>query len=96
MTIFTSSHLVLNYYLSKSKTKVVYLIVFSALIQIVGIWLRHNTILEVIGISILSVLLMFLGLIFYSIYDRRYGRRDGVNSDPIDCGYPIRVNVNQF
>jgi len=70
ITLFTISLLILNYYLSKGKTKVVFLVFLSAVLQAIGIWLRHDTILQVIEASTLAAGVMLLGLMLYVVLDR--------------------------
>lgn len=69
MTIFTLSSLILNFFLSREKTKVVFLVVTAAIIQAVGIWFFHNSIFMVIRVSIISVSLLFGSLLIYFGYE---------------------------
>ena len=71
MTLFTLSSLVLNYFLSRNKTTVAITVVISALIQIIGIWLFHETILSVLKVSIVSSSLFLASLLLYFAYEAK-------------------------
>ena len=72
--LFTLSSLFLNYFLSKGTTKVVYLGLLAAIIQIVGIWLFHESILQVISVSIWVSLILLVSLLLYFWYETRLSR----------------------
>ena len=71
ITIFTIDSLFVNFYLSREKTKVVYFVVATMIMQAVGIWFYHSSILEVIRISIASVLFLLISLVLYFAYDTK-------------------------
>lgn len=67
--LFTLSSLFLNYFLSKGTTRVVYLGLVAAILQIVGIYLFHNNLLQVISVSIWISLVLLVSLLIYFGYD---------------------------
>lgn len=69
ITLFTLSSFLINYFLSKDNTKVVILGLLASVIQGVGIWLFHNSLITVIKVSIFSVSLLLLSLIIYFGYE---------------------------
>lgn len=71
MAIFTLGSLVLNFYLSREKTKVVIFVVAAAIIQILGIWFFHGSILTVIKVSIFSASLLLVSLLIYFVHEIR-------------------------
>jgi O-antigen/teichoic acid export membrane protein len=70
LTIFSLVNVCVNFFLSLNESKVSYLVVFAALMQIVLIYLFHSSFYQVIGVSILVSLLLLLSLIllFYKDY----------------------------
>jgi len=71
MTIFSISSLLLNYYLSKEETGIVYVALLAAALQFVGIWLYHDSIYTVAMINIGAVSFLLVSLLIYFIYGRR-------------------------
>jgi O-antigen/teichoic acid export membrane protein len=71
MTIYTLSSLLINYYLSREKVKIVIPLIFFALFQIVGIILFHKDILNIIRVSTTAVTLLLISLFIYFVYERR-------------------------
>jgi O-antigen/teichoic acid export membrane protein len=67
---YTLSYLLVNYSLSLGKVKIVMLPLFFSLIQIPAIWFFHGTILQVIQISLVLSILLFLLLTLYLGYNR--------------------------
>ncbi len=67
ITIFTLSYLLLNFYLAIGRIKVVIIPVVTAVVQIVGIILFHNTLEMVIEVSLFSSLMLFISLVIYYI-----------------------------
>lgn len=68
MTLFTLSSLLINFHLSLNRTKVVVLPLLAAIIQIVAIWFYHQSLFDVILISIVVTALLLLSLLIYSTY----------------------------
>lgn len=64
-----ATHLV-QFYLSVGKTRIVYLFVLAAFLQIVLIWFIHPSLLTVVQLSILSAALLLVGLLVYFPYHR--------------------------
>ena len=71
MTIFTIGSLFMNYFLSRNKTKVVWLVIGGALLQIVGIWFFHKNMITVIRVSTLSATLCLASLLIYFVYETK-------------------------
>jgi O-antigen/teichoic acid export membrane protein len=65
MTFFTLSTLVLNFFLSIGKTKLVFVALLAAVAQITGIWLYHDSLSSVIQISTVVSALFFVILLLY-------------------------------
>jgi O-antigen/teichoic acid export membrane protein len=70
MTLFTLSSLLISYYLSVGKTKVVILPLLASIAQFVGIWIYHQTLFNVIMISNIVSSLLLLSLLIYFAYER--------------------------
>ncbi len=68
ITCFTLSFLIVNYNLSLGKTKVVIFPAIGALLQIILIWIYHQSLFTVILISIIVSALLLVALLIYSIY----------------------------
>lgn len=71
MTLFTFASLLVNYYLSKGQTKVSYLVLLAALLQIVGIWFYHDSILSVVRVSLVVIFILLALLLTYFVYEAR-------------------------
>ena len=68
ITLYTITSLIISFYLSIDKTKVVVLPLIFAVFQVIGIYMFHNTILEVVKISILATSLLLVSLFIYFVY----------------------------
>lgn len=68
ITLFTLSSLLINFNLSLGRSSVVVLPFIAALSQIVIIWIYHQSLFNVILISIVITALLFVSLLIYSIY----------------------------
>lgn len=71
ITCFTLASVVLNFYLSIGKTRLVVVVICACLMQVAGIWLFHNALLDVIKVSIASSLFFLLSLLVYFFYETR-------------------------
>lgn len=71
ITCFTLATLILNFYLSIGRTKLIIFCVMAALIQIGGIWIWHSSLMQVIQVSIVSSVFFLLSLLAYFIVDSR-------------------------
>jgi O-antigen/teichoic acid export membrane protein len=71
MLLFSLANVILNYYLSIGKTKLVFISVVAAILQIMGIWIFHSSIFMMIQVSIVVTLLLFLSLFVYFLYETR-------------------------
>ncbi len=65
MTLYSLSSLMINFYLSLGKVKVVLLPLVAAVLQVVGIWFIHDSLISVIYISIGVTTLLTIGLFVY-------------------------------
>lgn len=65
MSLFTFSSLLINYSLSLGRTKVVVLPLVAAFMQIVVISIFHQSLFQVITVSILVIALLFASLLIY-------------------------------
>lgn len=70
MAFLSLAMLLTQFYLSIGKTKVVWMFVLAALLQIFLIWFIHPNLLTVIQLSILSAALLVLGLFVYFLFRR--------------------------
>lgn len=72
IAFYTMSSFLVNFFLSIDKTKVVVIPLVFAILQIVGIWFFHGSLLQVIQISLGVCFLMFLillGILGYNRYE---------------------------
>ena len=67
ITLFTISLLFVSLYLSLGKTQVVIFPLFASILQILGIWFFHTSIMMVIVVSIVVTALLLLSLFIYSL-----------------------------
>jgi len=77
MLFYTLSYLLVNFSLSLGKTKVIFLPLVAALIQVPALWFCHANLLQVIQISLsLAVVLFFVLLIVlsYNRLPKTYGK----------------------
>lgn len=67
MSIFSLDSLLLSFFLSRERFKPVLMVVLASIVQVIGIWYFHDTIREVIFISIFSAvsLLVLLAVYFW-------------------------------
>lgn len=78
ITLFSLASLLVNYELAKGKTAAVYFQLAAAFLQIILIWFFHQSLLEVIKVSIIVTGLLLLSLLIYS----RYGDKVSVGNRP--------------
>lgn len=71
MTFFTLSYLLNNFYLSLGRTKVVYLSLFAAISQVVGIVLFHDSLSTVINVSLIITAGLLICLILYLFFETK-------------------------
>ncbi len=68
ISLYSLAALISNFYLSIHKTIVAYFVLGSAILQIIGIFMFHKNVMEVINISIITIfLLLCLLLIYYPL-----------------------------
>jgi len=72
--VFTLVNLFASYYLSVEKTKIVFWMPIFAGLQIAGIIIKHDTILDLIQVSLVSVSLFLVGLLIYYIYENKISK----------------------
>lgn len=78
ITFFTLSSLFISYYLSLNRVSVVMLPLFAAIAQIIGIWLFHRSLFEVILVSCIVTGMLLILLLIYSAY----GSKFSINNSP--------------
>lgn len=71
LSIYALASLLLNYFISIEKTSVVYFAVAAAVFHLVGLYLFHENIIQVINISIIAVSLLLGVLLLYLVYDQK-------------------------
>lgn len=71
MTLFTLSSLVINYYLSIGKMKIVIFPLIAAILQIIGIWFYNYSIFAIILTSIITGALLLFSLLVYFLYETK-------------------------
>lgn len=71
MTIFTLSSLMVRFYLSVGKTKIVVLPLLAAILQILGIWFYHTNLDQVVNVSIFVATLLLICLLVYFGYETK-------------------------
>lgn len=71
ISLFSLSSLLINYSLSLGDTKVVLYPAVAALVQITAIWFYHQSIHQVVTISILIMALLLASLLIYLIHRKR-------------------------
>jgi O-antigen/teichoic acid export membrane protein len=71
VTLFTLASLILNFYLSIGKTKLIWFCVAASMVQIGGIWIFHTSLSDVILVSIVSALFFLVSLLLYFVVDIR-------------------------
>jgi O-antigen/teichoic acid export membrane protein len=62
LTIYSINNTFLNYFLSIGKTKSAFIVLFFAVLQILGIWLFHESFTQVITVSILTSIALLISL----------------------------------
>lgn len=67
--LYSLAYLLTNYFLSIGKTKIIFFPLIMALIQIVAIWFGHNSLLQVIQISLSTMIVLCLALFLYLGYN---------------------------
>ena len=80
-TFYSLASLICSFYMSIGKVKVVILPLFFAVFQIVGIIFIHDSILSIIGVSLVSATLLFLSLLIYLVYETRNGKKPSFDSN---------------
>ena len=71
MTFYTLANVLISFYLSIERTRIVAFPVIFALFQVVGIIFYHGSIINIIQISTLSALFLLISLLIYFYYDKR-------------------------
>lgn len=69
ISLYSLAYLLVNFFLSVDKTQVVFIPVLAALIQVILISFFHQSLLQVIQVSILISGLLLFGLMVYYLYD---------------------------
>lgn len=71
LTIFSMVNVCVNFFLSLNKTNILYPVVFAAILQVLGIYIFHNSFYQVIGVSLITLfaLLIVLFFLFFKNYE---------------------------
>jgi len=64
-SLYSLGYLWVNFYLSISETKIVFLTLSIAFLQIIFIFFHHQSITEIIVVNIFSMILLLAGLLSY-------------------------------
>lgn len=72
MLFYTLSNLLVNFFLSIGKTKIVFVPILTAIVQALVIWFNHESITTIIHTSMFVTLIMFICLLTYTIYNLAY------------------------
>lgn len=70
--LFLSFVFIIVTFLLAIESKVVYLVPFGALIQVIFIFFFHRSVFEVVFVSLFSTLLLLLALIFFLVLNKQY------------------------
>ncbi|QQG47055.1 MAG: oligosaccharide flippase family protein [Candidatus Woesebacteria bacterium] len=70
IAFYTIANLLTNFFLSIDKLKIVLVPLFFAILQIILIWFYHNSILQVIQVSLIEMIFLCLILFTYLVYNR--------------------------
>ena len=73
---YTLSNLLVNFFLSIGKVKVVVLPLIAAIVQGITIWFYHKNITEIIHVSLFTTLTLFICLSFYTGYNLIYEEKN--------------------
>ncbi len=76
--IFSVDSLLLNYFLAKGSTKVTFVGLLAAVLQIVGISFFHKDLMQVIWVSIWVSLALLMLLLIYFWYETRFDSNSGL------------------
>jgi O-antigen/teichoic acid export membrane protein len=71
LTVFSLVNVCVNFFLSLNKTNISAIVVLAAVSQIILIYIFHSDFYQVIGVSLLVTVLLFIALIF--IFFKNYG-----------------------
>ncbi|MDP2684772.1 MAG: hypothetical protein Q8P20_07100, partial [bacterium] len=69
MVFYSLSNLLVNFFLSIGKVKIVFIPLLAALAQAVIIWFYHNSITQIISVSLFTTFIMFICLSLYTGYN---------------------------
>lgn len=70
-SIFSIDYLLVNYFMSREKTLVAYILVVAAFLQAGGIFILHKSISQVVWVSIIVSIILFILLTAYGLYNYR-------------------------
>ena len=76
MLFYSLSNLLVNFYLSIGNTKIVYIPIVSAFVQVLIIWFYHNSITQILQVSLIVTLCMFICLSVYTGYNLYNEQKD--------------------
>jgi len=76
MIFYSLSNLLVNFFLSIGKVKIVFIPLVGALIQAIIIWFYHNNITNIIHVSLFTTFIMFICLSLYTGYNLLYEQKN--------------------
>ena len=79
MSFFSLSYLLALYNLSVNRISFIFILLFFNIIEIVSIVLFHDSLKQVINSLTVVMMLMFILMMFYTLYRNRYGT---INNNP--------------
>ena len=69
MVLFSLSSFITNYFLSREKTIVAYIMTVAAALQVFGIYFFHSSLAQVVWVSVVSVSFLLVALLIYFGYE---------------------------
>jgi len=72
VVLYSLSNLIAAFYMSIEKTSIVYIPLLFSIIQVVGIVIFHNKVMDIIIVSIASAGMMLTSMFIYFVYDQKY------------------------
>lgn len=72
LTLYSLCSLFLNFYLSISQIKAIFLSVFFAIVQVILIYFNHGSISEIVKVNILTLSLLLVGLLLFYLKSIKY------------------------
>ncbi|HET7098865.1 MAG TPA: oligosaccharide flippase family protein [Patescibacteria group bacterium] len=81
-SIYSLTSLICSFYMSIGKVRIVILPIIFAILQIIGIIFVHDSIIDIIKVSVVSATLLLVSLLIYLVYETRAKNKLNIGSDP--------------